>query len=467
MNPGDLVRLVILSVCLSACGSNSADGVAAAGNSETSIADGAANNTGSPGAPPIVTSPTPINLDAQEPPAKDYLADSNRPIEPRFGPPREFTRLGYTKSAKLVDLDGDGKLDLVAVSIVMGANTQDPMTQVLSISRGDGSGNFLPETTLFESSESIQFGLADFNADGRPDILLSPNPQSMLLLLSDSVSGFRAPLEVSIGSNLSGFEIGDLNGDGLLDIVTSYAIRGYVGVLLGEGSGVFREGIYTTILEGRIIALVDVDGDRKLDLVARSNAAFDLNLGRVAVLRGDGNGGFMPAIYSTLTLDRQDSLSLGDVNIDGRLDLAVSYALTDGIRRTPVVPRTSFGRFALQVNAGTATFSPEDTYSIYPYPGQIVLADMNGDGKLDLVIPAMSPNLLASPGFLDCIVLLALGDGSGKFWRPNSISLGKPVVLPLALVADLNSDGKLDIIIAPQAFGSPPKSEPITVLLAE
>jgi FG-GAP-like repeat/Abnormal spindle-like microcephaly-assoc'd, ASPM-SPD-2-Hydin len=215
-----------------------------------------------------------------------------------------------------------------------------------------------------------------------------------------------------------GVAAGDLNGDGKQDIVIS--TPGKVSVLLGNGDGTFRGHVdYTTAsrFSGQVL-LYDFNGDGKLDVA--------IVFGTVEILPGNGDG----TLRAGTTLSSPgigDQVIAADFNRDGKLDLAsASYDSSTASTTVFVFIGNGDGTFQDGVkfkSGGNQT------------PRGLAAGDLNGDGKLDIVVSNTSGNGL----------YVLLGNGDGTFQTP--LSAGTLDTPSLAL-ADLNGDGKLDIVAA-------------------
>ncbi len=233
----------------------------------------------------------------------------------------------------------------------------------------------------------------------------------------------------------------DVNGDGKLDILienqtnASYG-DGVIGVLLGNGDGTFKPAVaYDTGAFGSSsFAVADVNGDGKPDLVVVScGASGNTNCPNngdavVTVLLSKGNGSFhLPAAYSAGASGFfSSSLLVKDVNGDGKPDLLVGNYCA-------IVDNNCVGNGSVGVllNNGNGTFRDAVSYDAggFESPSSIALADLKGDGNLDLIVANGGTGVL-------------LGNGDGTF-QPvhNYFSTGGTVV-----VTDATGDGKLDIM---------------------
>jgi FG-GAP-like repeat/FG-GAP repeat len=254
------------------------------------------------------------------------------------------------------------------------------------------------------------------------------------------------PSETPSNASYESVAVADLNNDGKLDIVTSFfvgtwsnpASGGYVAVYLHDASSASTFNGPTNYLVGNdptAIAIADLNGDGEPDIVAISFAGSSKNVS-VLLQDGKGSGHFLPA--ANYTLSQPGAVAIADINLDGKLDLAVNFA--GGVA------------IFLQDSSGTGTFLPPTT--IHAGGGEVALvaADMNGDDKPDLVVP-----------YLGILVLLQDPAVPGKFFNPVTYSTGG-IVWGLAS-GDLNGDDDPDIVAAYSAAANDNTSPGISILL--
>ncbi len=232
----------------------------------------------------------------------------------------------YVESIVVGDFNGDGRLDLAVLN------------SDLNVLLGDGSGGFTPApgspVALPDYASSIVAG--DFNRDGRSDLAVAEQG-GVMVYLSNAEGGLRATSGSPIATEGSPAAIADadLTGNGSLDLVTANPFSGDATVLLGDGSGGFAPangspfsipavpgGASSGCLGlSESIATGDFDGDGKVDLaVANFNGCSD----SLAILRGDGNGGFTNAEGSPFDANGNPGpLAVGDFNGDGQTGVAV------------------------------------------------------------------------------------------------------------------------------------------------
>ncbi len=340
------------------------------------------------------------------------------------------------------DFNGDGKLDVLAAS------------EDLHLALGNGDGTFQAGRALMAGYFPTSGIAGDFNNDGKTDLMviesgygigaIFPYPDNILPLFGDG-AGFLQPgtLFASFHLMTSTLAAGDLNHDGIPDLVaTNIGGAGLLTVMLGNGNGTFSTPVSVNPpsvpfgcsgsfeFGGGVLELGDFNGDGNLDVLAFcGEAGFGPTVG--AVYLGDGTGKLSspPITFST---NNVFSALLGDFNNDGKLDVVT----LEEPFTTPVP--------MLRMGNGDGSFGPPATIPGFTYPTSIAAGDFNHDGKLDLVV---------TDSFNNTVTIL-LGNGDGTFTTSQQVS-GGSLFLSQLVVADFNGDGTLDIAVAtPQPFSA-------------
>jgi hypothetical protein len=365
-------------------------------------------------------------------------------------------------SAVVADFNGDGKLDLaisdVGSSILFMAGNGDgtfqpavtAARQTGTMAVGDFNGDGKPDLALVGTPAYIMLGngngtfqtpvpppgaatagfnvaVGDFNGDGKLDVVAGTTG-AVLLMLGDGKGGLAAPVSIATSVSFAPdtLIVGDLNGDHKLDIVTVTGLANSVVVLMGNGNGTFQPPASYPIGDlGSGAVIADLNGDGVPDLAVANHASFSTP-GTISVFNGNGDGTFQPAVQYNPTSQANWALGVADVNHDGLPDLIFTSIITN-------VP-TQIG---VMLGNPDGTLGAPRRYAAGELPRSPVLADLNGDGLLDIVAAnaGVSGNLY---------VLIANQDGT---FQP-AVTYPAPFGVKSVAVGDLNGDGKPDIVAA-------------------
>lgn len=277
------------------------------------------------------------------------------------------------------------------------------------------------EAPQFQAGANPQaVAVGDFNADGKPDLaVVNSTSNTLSILLGNGDGTFQAKTDYATGTAPLALVVADFDGDGMQDIAVSDSNSNKVSIFLGKGDGTFQAKVdYATGNRPLGIAAGDFNGDGHPDLVVTN--ALD---GTVGVLLNNGNGTFK-AFVPYNTGFNPSSVVVEDFNGDGKLDIAATNNNNNSGDMVSVLLGKGDGTFSFQLQYGTGS-----------HPVSIAAGDVNGDGKLDLVVAEQSGNTVS--------VLLGNGDGS---FRVNVDYSTAPFPTGVTL-GDFNGDGHLDIAV--------------------
>jgi FG-GAP-like repeat len=357
---------------------------------------------------------------------------------------------------QIADVDGDGHLDVIGSAVFYPlADNPEAGTEagyLLSVLKGDGKGNLSIAQTYRGGTDAYSLVVADFNGDGRPEILTADSLENQVSLFTNDGSGnYGPPVGETIGytigpvnapDNQSPLEVADLNGDGKADLLfVEYAVEAggppELTAILNDGTGKFLPPVRSLITGGEPtpVPTFTVGAFRnpaKPDVIYINTYDATKSVFSLAFFAGNGDGTFNPPVTLT-TLTNPQRVVAGDFNNDGKLDFAV-------VGTDPSGQNWEFNIF-LGHGDGTFTQSRAQTFPILSTLSvrQFFAIDLNHDGKLDLLV---APN--ANLGWVDSgdDLIELLGNGDGTFQPPTVLI---PHFGPLA-VADLNRDGYPDLI---------------------
>ena len=337
----------------------------------------------------------------------------------KFSSPLPAFGSSAMEQVAIADFNGDGVKDLAAPLFSGSGGVQ--------IYLGNGDGTFSAGQLVPTASSPYWVTAARLNDDKAIDLVSADSSGGAVsVLLGHGDGTFGAPV-LSLGpgaSGATGIAAGDVNGDGILDLVTSNS-SGNVSVLLGRGKGEFAPGlVFRTGSQPKSVALGDFNHDGKLDIVTANFGS-----GSVSVLFGNGDGTFQAPKSMKVGVQTQ-SVAVGDMNNDGIPDI--------------VVASVQSGTVSTLLSNGDGTFQSPIVYSINNgYAGMtwIALGDINGDGNLDVT---------GEYSFGSGLQVLD-GQGNGSLALLTGI-YGPPYPSGVA-IADFNHDGVPDIAFATSNAG--------------
>ena len=349
-------------------------------------------------------------------------------------------------SIAIADVTHDGRPDIVV------ANMEDETVTVLL---GDGRGGFAPAPgSPFACGKAPNdIAVGDMNGDGNPDLVIANTGTPYItILLGNGRGGFapapHSPFATESNPHVHGVAAADFLGHGKPGVVTDSWGRDEILLFASDGRG-------NLILPGRPfhtgkrpyqrLRSADFNADGRPDVVTT-----DLDQNAVTILLGDGRGGFREAAGSPFPAGEAPwSMAIGDVNGDGKLDLAV-------IPYEPDVRDARDVGVTILLGDGRGDFSkmPGSPFSLAGCrgPDRVAIGDVNGDGAADVVVTCAQ----------NARVMVYEGSREGGF-RVNTVAV-KTGWAGLA-VGDLMGNARQEIIVSNGELDEAPKGRPGTITI--
>ena len=269
------------------------------------------------------------------------------------------------------DFNGDGKTDLAAVGTI-----SQPFAHVVSVSLGNGDGTFAAPINMtgFSGQNPWDIAVGEFNADGKPDlVVVNGGTQNYSILFGNGAGGFSLAAIRDVGTRFDRVAVGDFNGDARQDIVVTDSEDHRVLVLLNEQNGQFGVAQSVTVPNFPSAVVVgDFNADGKPDIAVASqfsSVGLPTDDGSVSVLLNDGAGSFAAPVNYRVGAVPAD-MTAADFDGDGKLDLAVGL-------------QQSLFAYVLSGD-GAGAFSNATAYEFPAGHTAIVAHDFNGDAHVDL-----------------------------------------------------------------------------------
>lgn len=321
------------------------------------------------------------------------------------------------------DITGDGSVDVVVARATF-----------ISIYENDGLGDLLPEQSADVGAPVLSLRVGRLDADAFPDLVVGTLGGELRIHLADGTGGFPLDGSITVGALVPQFDLGDVDGDGNLDIVAPRILTNpsssEVGVYLGTGTGDFAAPVWFPVDPGPGFArLADLDGNGTLDILVGHLEASSTLTGGIGVLSGDGLGGFSPE--TIVVVAPTTDVTVADLDLDGERDLIVTYV-------------AGFCGADAQVHLadGVGGFTPGTVFGGLCGPFGAAVRDFDGDGLPDVMFPD-GGDLVAATNYHE----IRHGLGGGLFSEEQLVGIGL-FTQTLPAVADFDGDGRTDFAAA-------------------
>jgi hypothetical protein len=349
-----------------------------------------------------------------------------------FGAPSTHAVGSTPRSVAIADVTGDRLADvLVTTTTVFPQGNPAADWKLLVFAQQPDHTLAAPVrlATHAASGSGMLLATGDVDGDGRTDVVVGAESAGGVDVFLQGPGGLGSPILFPIGGAIYDMRLADVNRDGRADLVVS--LSDHVAVYPALPGGTFGSPIVVGPGHGGQVEVADMNGDGLPDVVLREGTT-------ITVFAQRADGTFAQQAQSTLPASGNPgmgAMAVGDVTGDGLADVVANVGGNSPDSRVHVFAQRS-GQLAAPL-----------TYPVYdlPAPGPMALADINGDGRRDLVIP--------HAGFARLGIMLQRPDGrlgaEQLFGIPDASNYD---VRGLA-VGDVNGDGRPDVVIANYNYG--------------
>jgi PKD repeat protein len=342
-----------------------------------------------------------------------------------FGPVVEFAGGSHPTSLATGDINLDGFVDIVDI---------DDTT--VGVRLGLGNGMFSTRIAVFLGGGSHSVSVAHVNSDGAPDLVVgngSSQEAAALILIGNGDGTMRVPVPLGAPSYSTSTAVADMDGDGLVDVLMSLPEINKVALYSGDGAGAFS---LSSIADGgryihpSVLLTSDMNLDGALDVAFTAHGVLQDNYQAAAgVVLGDGDGRLSSRVILPVGGSAQ-VLAVGRIDNNATDDLLVGAT---GTSQVSVFFDYQGATASQRVDLGTG-----------PSPSQMISTDFNGDGLGDIVV------LTNANGSTPPLANVFISNGNRTF-RPR-LDFQLSQTMTSMGMADLNQDGRPDLVAVSQTF---------------
>ncbi|MDZ4714490.1 MAG: FG-GAP-like repeat-containing protein [Cytophagales bacterium] len=338
-------------------------------------------------------------------------------------------------SVSIGDIDGDGMADLAVANF----NASNTVSVFRNTSSGAGSINYAAKVDFTTGTLPSSVSIGDLDGDGKADLAVANYSSNTVSVFRNTSSvgsiSYAAKVDFTTGTSPLSVSIGDLDGDGKADLAVANLASFTVSVLRNTSSGVgdisyAAKVDFTTGTGPESVSIGDLDGDGKADL-----AVANYNSNTVSVFRntasGPGSISYAAKIdFTTGSGSGPYSVSIGDLDGDGKADLAVSNVDNNTVS---VFRNTSSG-------AGSISYAAKVDFTTGLGPYSVSIGDLDGDGNADLAVANATSATVS--------VFRNTSSGAGNISYAATVDFTTGLVPYSVSIGDLDGDGKADLAVA-------------------